>query len=294
MSDDIAALIAEERLPADYAEVVSGYWAPLADELARRKPADRPLIVGINGAQGSGKTTLCRLLEALLVQRGLRAATLALDDFYLTKAERAEKAAEVHPLFATRGVPGTHDVALLETALDRLAEGESAAIPRFDKASDDRAPTAHDIAGPVDVILLEGWCVGAVPQGEAELAEPVNALERTEDAEGVWRRTVNRHLQEDYARLFGRIDLLVMLAVSGLEAVRANRHLQESKLAQSRPAGDAVMDEVALDRFIQHYERLTRHCLHEMPGRADVLFHIGADQRPRDLPDVLANPRPLA
>lgn len=294
MSDDIAALIAEERLPADYAEVVSGYWAPLADELARRKPANRPLIVGVNGGQGSGKTTLCRFLEVLLARRGLRAVTLALDDFYLTRAERAEKAATIHPLFATRGVPGTHDVALLEAALDRLAQRRPAAIPRFDKASDDRAPAGREIAGPVDVILFEGWCVGAAPQAEAELAEPVNELERTEDAGGVWRRAVNRHLQEDYARLFGRIDLLMMLAVSGLAAVRANRRLQESKLAQSRPTGEAVMDEAALDRFIQHYERLTCHCLHEMPDRADVLFHIGSDQRPRDLPDVLANPRPLA
>jgi D-glycerate 3-kinase len=71
-----------------------------------------------------------------------------------------------------------------------------------------------------------------------------------------------------------------MLRVGSFEAVRANRLLQEQKLARRSPKGTAVMDEPALDRFLMHYERLTRWMLEEMPARADILFDIGPDQRP--------------
>lgn len=276
----IDRLIAEEALPADYREIVERHWQPLAGEIARRFAERGPVVVGINGAQGSGKSTLCRFLEVLLAQRGLRAATLSIDDLYLTRAERARLAREVHPLLATRGVPGTHDVALGMAIIDAFREGGDLDLPRFDKAVDDRAARTEHLAGPLDVLLFEGWCVGAAPQNEASLAEPVNALEAEEDVEGTWRAFVNRALRESYAMLFGRIDFLVMLKVEGFERVRANRLLQERKLAASHPGGTAIMDEAALDRFLMHYERLTRWMLEEMPARADVVIPIARDRRP--------------
>lgn len=278
MREAIDALIAAEGLPGDYREVVENSWRPLADCIANQ--TKRPLLVGINGAQGSGKTTLCRFLQVLLEERGLRAVTLSLDDLYLTHAERKDLARDEHPLFATRGVPGTHDVALGERLFDGIASRRPVALPIFNKAIDDRAPGGVLIDPPVDVILFEGWCVGTVPQPAAALREPVNRLEAEEDSEGAWRREVNRRLATDYAELFGRIDLLIMLRVAGFEAVRANRLLQEQKLAASNPVGKAVMDEAALDRFLMHYERLTRWTLSEMPERADIVIPIGADQRP--------------
>jgi len=280
MSSAIDRLIAAEGLPADYRTVVEQHWRPLADRIADLWLDGRPRVVGINGAQGSGKTTLCRFLEALLVEHNLRTVTLSLDDLYLTRPERLALAAHEHPLFATRGVPGTHDVALGEVILDDLLAGRTAALPRFDKAVDDRAAVRRMIEPPVDVVLFEGWCAGAVPQPATALREPVNALERDEDPDGAWRREVNRRLATDYAELFARIDLLVMLEVEGFEAVRANRKLQEDKLAASNPGGAAIMDDAALDRFLMHYERLTRWMLAEMPGRAEVVIRIGADQRP--------------
>ncbi len=281
MSDTIGALIAAEALPDSYREIVEEYWRPLAGRIAGE--ARRPLVVGVNAAQGSGKSTLCRFLEALLAERGLRATTLSLDDLYLTRAERLALAREEHPLFATRGVPGTHDVALGEAILDALRKGRMTTLPRFDKAADDRAPDGRTIEGPVDAILFEGWCVGAAPQPAAALRDPVNRLEAEEDADGAWRREVNRRLATDYAELFGRIDLLVMLKVDDFEAVRANRRLQEQKLAASRPGGAAIMDDAALSRFLMYYERLTQWMLREMPERADVLIEIGPDQRPKPI-----------
>src|SRR6187397_1657911 len=140
MSSAIDRLVAAERLPVDYRSVVEQHWRPLADRIADLGRDGRPRVIGINGAQGSGKTTLCRFLEALLVEHNLRTVTLSLDDLYLTRAERQDLAMHEHPLFATRGVPGTHDVALGEAILDDLLAGRTAALPRFDKSVDDRAP----------------------------------------------------------------------------------------------------------------------------------------------------------
>lgn len=280
MSDPLAALIETEGLPADYAEVVEQHWKPLATRIARLPAARAPLVVGINGAQGSGKTTLCKFLELLLARRQVRAVTLSLDDLYLTRAERQQLAREVHPLFATRGVPGTHAVGMGLGIIEDMLAGRAFTLPRFDKARDDRAEVGEQVTGPVDVLLLEGWCVGAKPQDAAALAEPVNDLEREEDPEGAWRGLVNHWLATDYARLFDQIDLLVMLKVDGFAAVTRNRVLQEEKLRKANPAAPGLMDEAALQRFCAHYERLTRHMLDEMPARADVVLPIGANQKP--------------
>jgi D-glycerate 3-kinase len=272
----VAALIAAEALPPGYADTVSRIWMPLAGHLAGlHKARARPLLIGINGAQGTGKSTACRFLEVLLGDRhGLRVATLSLDDVYLTRADRAGRAATIHPLFATRGPPGTHDLALAETVITCLLTGAGpVAIPRFDKAVDDRAPAADWplLEAPLDMLLFEGWCIGAMPQDEAALAAPVNALEAAEDADGRWRRHVNTALATTYARLFAGLDQLIVLQAPDFTAVRNWRELQEQKLIAARGTG---MDAPALTRFLQHYERLTRHMLADLGPRADIVIPI--------------------
>jgi D-glycerate 3-kinase len=284
MSTAVAHLIEAEGLPGDYRALVDSHWRPLSEDIAERSaenPAGTPLIVGINGAQGAGKSTLCKFLEVLLVEHNQRGITVSLDDLYLTRAERLQAAEDHHPLFLTRGVPGTHDVALGQDIFDALQAGRPVTLPRFDKAADDRAPVGELVEPPIDVILFEGWFVGAVPQGAAALREPVNRLEAEEDPDGVWRREVNRRLATDYAELFARIDLLVMLKVPDFAAVRRNRALQEDKLRARNPGAPGLMDAAALKRFLDQDERLTLHMFAEMPARADVLIEIGADQRPR-------------
>lgn len=275
MSSAVDRLIEAEHLPADYREVVDRFWRPLSEDIAERY-SGKPLVVGINGAQGSGKTTLCKFLEVLLVEHNQIGVTLSLDDLYLSRAERAQAAADHHPLFATRGVPGTHDVERGEAILDRLVAGKPADLPIFDKAHDEPSAETRHVEGPVNVVLFEGWCVGAAPQLAADLREPVNGLERNEDPDGIWRREVNRRLATDYAELFSRIDLLVVLKVPNFETVRAHRRVQEKRLGW----GPAVMDEAALDRFLAHYQRLTEWMFEEMPARADILIEIDRDQRP--------------
>ncbi|WP_447728132.1 kinase [Sphingomonas koreensis] len=241
----------------------------------------RPLILGICGSQGSGKSTLAR---GLVERLGVRAATLSLDDLYLGRAARAELARDTHPLLATRGVPLTHDVALGCAILDAVKAGQPARLPRFDKASDEPLPAAQwEAAGaPLDLLVFEGWCVGAAAQPDADLVEPVNDLERTEDPDGIWRRAVNTALAGPYQALFGRIDRLVLLAAPGFEVVRGWRSQQEAELrtvlaADGRDPALAMTD-AQVARFIQHYERITRAILAEMPGRADLTLQLDPDR----------------
>lgn len=237
--------------------------------------------MGISGAQGSGKSTLANDLVMRLADRGVAAATLSLDDLYRTKAERLELARTVHPLFATRGVPGTHDIDLGLSTIAALERGEAAPLPRFDKARDDRLPqSAWPCARPgTRVLVLEGWCLGARPQAEEALAQPINALEALEDPAGVWRAHANAALGAQYAILFARIDLMVMLRAPGFGIVARWRGQQEEPL---RRAG-LGMSEAALARFIAHYQRITEHLLQDLPARADLVLELAADRSVQQL-----------
>lgn len=265
------------------APALNRVYLPLAAWLVRRK-GDKPLVLGINGGQGSGKSTLCEFLKLILQDGfGLRVAGLSIDDIYKTRAEREQLARTVHPLLLTRGVPGTHDVALglgVIGALKIAGDGDSVSIPSFDKARDDRRPLNEwpHFQGKADIIIFEGWCVGAKPQDEGELARALNSLEAEEDADGRWRRYVNEQLKGAYAELFGQLDALVMLKVPSMERVFEWRSLQEEKLADSlaydQQAACRIMDAAAIRRFVQHYERITRAMLEEMPKRADVTLFV--------------------
>jgi D-glycerate 3-kinase len=286
MGDAVQALIVAERLPQAFRDTLDRAIRPLAARVcAQAADAGRPLVVGLCGSQGSGKSTFAAFLALLLETAGLRTAVLSLDDLYLRREEREALARTRHPLFRTRGPPGAHDIRLgVETlgALTRPGPRRTVRVPRFDKGADTRLDPEHwsQVDAPVDVLLFEGWFVGARPEPLDALAEPVNALERDEDPDGRWRRAANAALADDYPALFARIDLLVLLQAPGFDQVRDWRGLQEARLAErlraeERP-GEPMTDE-ALDRFVMHYERLTRWILHEMPARADVVVRLGPD-----------------
>jgi len=246
-------------------------WRNLAALLASR---DLPPIVGLSGGQGAGKSTLARLLVTARRLAGHSCAGCSLDDFYLSRGDRQRLARDVHPLLVTRGVPGTHDVGLALATLARLGREKTALVPVFDKGSDDLLPRSrwNSVAGPISTVVFEGWCVGARPQPEALLASPVNGFEAAEDADGRWRSYVNRALATDYQQLWERVDFLVYLQVPDFEAVKRWRTRQEQQLPPEQR-----MDEAILDRFLAHYERLTRWMLETLPDRAELVVRLAAD-----------------
>lgn len=277
--DDI---IAAERLPPSYRAMVDRWWQPLARQIGEwNNDAGRPIIVGVNGAQGSGKSTICRFLASLLLPEiGLSAVVVGLDDLYLPSKARARLARDIHPLFRTRGVPATHDIELGLSILDDLAGGRQALIPRFSKALDDRLPQSDWMrhSGNVDVVLFEGWCVGARPQDETDLVAPINILEAEEDKGAVWRTHVNDALRTSYAQCFSVIDHMIMLKPPSFDHVLQNRLLQEHKLRALKPDAAGIMRDEELRRFVNHYERLTRHMFADLPDRVDLLFSLDAGQ----------------
>ena len=247
------------------------------------RAAQRPgeaLVVGLCGAQGSGKSTLAAAVAVRLQAAGLHTVILSLDDLYLPAADRQRLAKKVHPLFAVRGPPGTHDVDLGLRVLDAVTGKRDFLLPRYDKAMDDRAPQDRwcEAKAPVDVILFEGWCVGARPEAPEALSTPINDLEREQDPDGRWRGCGNALLAGEYQTLFERIDLLILLAAPSFEIVTRWRTQQEKalRLATQREGRSLakVMSDDEVARFVQHYERLTRHILKEMPGRADLVLHL--------------------
>ena len=238
-------------------------------------------VFGICGLQGSGKSTLAAQLVAAARQAGLAAASVSLDDFYLTAAQRRRLARDVHPLLAIRGPPGTHDLDLALETFDALRRGLTRPLPRFDKAGDDRLAPEHwaDTPAPLDLLVFEGWCLGVPAESEEALREPLNPLERDEDPDGRWRRWCNAALARDYPPLWAQVDVLWFLQPPGFETVHAWRGEQERALQAAHP-GHTGMDDAALDRFIQHYERVSRQALRTMPGIADACVALDSERQP--------------
>lgn len=279
--------ISKNKLPAHFASTIDQHFVPLANRIkAQSSLVNRPIVIGINGCQGSGKSTMTDFLASYLsLFLNCPTVGMSIDDFYLTSGERLELSLNVHPLLKTRGVPGTHDIQLATNTIKALKQGTlPVAIPGFNKAIDDRYPENcwHKITKSVDVILFEGWCVASPAQTEDQLVEPVNKLETIEDPDSVWRSYVNVQLNASYARLFETLDRTVMLCAPGFLPVKKWRLEQETKLLAkvTKDQGDvsAVMTEAEIEQFIPFYQRITEHTLKELPPIVDDLFILD-DQR---------------
>lgn len=276
---------ASENLPASYEEDASSWFLPLSAVLKKRilESSKKPLLIGINGAQGTGKSTLAKLLCLLLEADGLNSVRLSIDDFYLSRSARSALAEQVHPLLANRGVPGTHNTRLLSEKIDELRDSHSNSVillPGFSKASDDCVPEKDwlRVNGAIDVIILEGWIVGASSQSDDALSRPINELEVDMDGDASWRKFVNEKLAQEYRSIFSQLDTLILLQAPSFDQVFQWRKLQEDKLRQSA-TGAGLMDDAEIAQFIQHFERLTRHCLRSLPATADVVLKLDENHR---------------
>ena len=280
----LQSLMLEELLVEDLDRI----YMPMANLISEGlNTAAKTQIIGINGAQGAGKTTFANLLKVVLeTGYGMKVALLSIDDLYFKRSEREKLAQKIHPLLITRGVPGTHDINLGERVLNKLCNAgpkDITRIPRFNKAIDDQYPESEwdKFVGRPDVILFDGWFMGAIEQPESDLKEPINKLEEFEDPDAIWRSYVNEQLKTIYKPFFEQLDLLVMLKVPSFDKIYEWRALQEDKL-RIRNQGQKklrIMDNKELERFIAHYERLTRYILDEMPERADMLFKVNDNHR---------------
>ena len=286
----LARFIQEASLPDSVAFNFMRWYAGVTGSLAQRaKAVNTAPLVGFSGCQGSGKSTLVALMAKVMREvHGVSTVVLSLDDFYLTKAARVALAQSIHPLFDTRGVPGTHDLALLNETIAALRQpppGGSVPIPAFDKALDDRPEMVHwrQVSAPVQLILLEGWCVGLSPQQKSELEAPINPMEAEQDPSRVWRGEVNRQLATEYADLFGKLDALLLLQAPSFEAVFEWRWQQEQRLSQQFQQNhpdhpDPTMTRSEVADFILHYQRLTEHGLKTLPDRADFVWELATDR----------------
>ncbi|MFE8071479.1 hypothetical protein QQM79_10500 [Marinobacteraceae bacterium S3BR75-40.1] len=284
----INRFLARNALPRRYRTLFPALLIPMAAWLVQsQRRLSRPMIIGVSGSQGSGKTTLAQALQVVLRDSfAVSNCILSLDDFYLPQSDRLERARQVHPLLETRGVPGTHDITLLADTIAALIHPTRQApvpLPHFDKGRDDRTDETlwTTIPPRPEIILLEGWCVGARQQSARDLNVPINDLEYKGDPGGHWRQFVNEQLAGPYQALFAKLDRLVYLKAPDWEAVKSWRWQQEVKLEKSQ-GGDYRADLLDVDRFahfMAHYERLTRAMLEQLPREADIVLHLNHQQQ---------------
>lgn len=281
----LAAFLKRNKLDETYLDNASKWYAGLIASIrAHHVSATKPVLLGINGCQGSGKSTLADYLSTILTgECQMNVAVLSLDDFYYSHQQRKALSEHEHHLLKTRGVPGTHNVALAHATLSKLQnatkQSKPVALPRFNKKTDDPFPETEwpKIAGPVDVIILEGWCLGIPAQDDDELLTPVNELETTKDKCGVWRRYVNNQIKDQYEALYQKLDLLVMLKAPSFDTVYQWRLEQELKLTQkqtNKPTKDRIMDASQIKEFIAYFQRLTEHGLKILPDLCDWVYEL--------------------
>lgn len=254
-----------------------------AERLIEQVERPEPPVLFLAGPQGSGKTTLTnQLLEQIQ-----DSVCLSLDDFYLSKAERQTLAQNVHPLFETRGPPGTHHIDMLANTISELTQlnsGRPVIAPVFDKRTDEVAPHAEwrQIATPPRLILVEGWMLGVSADPEAPSSEPINAVE-AQDAEGIWRAYQEAMLATTYADIWGLADQFVYLDTDDFANIHQWRAQQEAQTL-GLESGTLPEDRRAwLKHFIAHYERLTRRLLagERRPGLA-IEINLNREIVPHD------------
>ena len=255
------------------------FYLPICDVIFKKFKKNRKKnIIGISGGQGSGKSTISLILKILLKEKyGLNTINFSIDDYYKTINSRNKLSKKISPLFLTRGVPGTHDIEMLFKDLKRLKKKNFSKIslPKFDKSLDNRLPKKKwtKINQKPDLIIFEGWCVGAKSQSNKELKQPINKLEREEDSNFKWRKTVNEKLKKNYQKVFKMINLLIFLKVPSFKYVLKWRMLQEQKL-KFKSKGKKVMNKNEIKKFIMFYERITKSMIKKLTKSANIVIKL--------------------
>tara|TARA_Y100000591_G_scaffold325729_1_gene347125 strand:- start:1364 stop:2281 length:918 start_codon:yes stop_codon:yes gene_type:complete len=263
---------------------LKNFYLPLSQSIFKEFSKDKKTkIIGLTGGQGSGKSTISKILKIILKEGfSLSTVIFSIDDFYKTLRNRKIMSYKISPLFLTRGVPGTHDTALLYKCIKNLKSSKfkEISIPRFDKSIDDRVLKKkwQKVKKKPDIVIFEGWCVGATPQKKKDLLVPINDLEKTKDKKRIWRETVNKELNNRYKKIFKLIDKFIFLKVPSFKHVHRWRLLQEKKLRLTT-RGKKTMNDNQIKNFIMFYERLTKHMLKNFDKIADISIKLDGKHR---------------
>ena len=240
-------------------------------------------VIGLAGGQGSGKSTISNILKILLKENfNLETVIFSIDDFYKTLKERKIMSKNISPLFITRGVPGTHDTKMLFSCIKALKNSKfkKILIPKFDKAIDDRTSKKNwlRVNKKPNIVIFEGWCVGAQPQKKKDLLVSINDLEKHKDKKKIWRIRVNEELKNDYKKIFKLIDKIIFLKAPSFKYVFKWRLLQEKKL-RITSNGKKTMSDNQIKNFIKFYERLTKHMLKTLTHKADSVIEMDTEHK---------------
>ena len=235
------------------------------------------MILGLSGSQGSGKTMVTSILQIILKKFFKKNIyVISIDDFYKTLRDRNRMSQQKHSLFKTRGVPGTHDINLIKNFFISVKRKKFKKIklPKFNKSIDDRSKKNywHNINKRPEIIILEGWCVGAKPQIISSLRKPVNILERHEDKDLIWRKYANEKLKKEYKEVFAMIDYFIFMKVPNFKIVFKWRLLQESKLRKKLHYKKKIMTYSAIKRFIMFYQRITLQMMKDLSKSASIVL----------------------
>jgi D-glycerate 3-kinase len=267
-------------------KMIKSFLIPLCFWIRKKADKKRPYIVGLAGGQGTGKTTISSLIKIILIKYfKLNVFRISIDDFYKTRKDRISLSKRVHPMLLTRGVPGTHDINMM---LDFFRKAKSKKfnrlkLPTFNKAIDDRFNKKkwYDLKHRPDVIIFEGWCVGAKSEKNNTLKKTINSMEKAKDQKQIWRKYVNHQLKSKYKNLYSQLNCLIYLKAKNFSLLQKWRLKQERKLwlGSKRKLNLKIMSKVDVLNFMQTYQRITQNMFRYMPKYASIIFNLNSNHQ---------------
>ena len=267
-------------------KMIKSFLIPVSHWISKKIYKKKPLIIGLAGGQGSGKTTISSILSIILKKYfKLSVFIVSIDDFYKTRKDRKILSRKKHALLMTRGVPGTHDINLILNFFKKIRSKKfkRLEVPKFNKAIDDRYNKNlwYKIKSKPDIIIFEGWCVGAKAQKVNQLKKPINSLEKVYDKGGKWRVYVNNQLKNKYNKLFNQLDGLLYLKAKNFNLLRQWRLKQERKLlVQTKNKKNLkIMSSGEVINFMQTYERITQQMFKDTLKSSSIIMNLNINHQ---------------
>jgi len=264
--------------------MIKSFLIPLCFWISKKAEKKRPYFVGLAGGQGTGKTTISSLIRIILIKYfRLNVFRISIDDFYKTRKERINLSKRVHPMLLTRGVPGTHDINMMLNFFrnSKSKKFKRLKLPTFNKAIDNRFNKKkwYDLKKRPDVIIFEGWCVGAKSEKNSTLKKTINSMEKTKDQKQVWRKYVNHQLKSKYKNLYSQLNCLIFLKAKNFSLLQKWRLKQERKLGVKSKVKSKIMSKADVLNFMQTYQRITQNMFRNMPKYASVIFNLNSNHQ---------------